>query len=201
MRPGPATPHAWCSLGVPGSASRRCSLTWRPGLRGVLVLSTAGLESESPLAFARCTVSLRPVLDRIPAPGVAGATVARAAVRSAQTDGDPTDPFLVSLGDPVVVDRVAESVPVLCLVDDAAVARSVRRTRCCSPRAGCSPTRGDVFAARDEGARLLLRPTSQLLRLRLTDDAVSALSGTLRTPRLRPHSRGLASRTGGTRSR
>ncbi len=83
---------------------------------GFRVLRTAGLEAESALAFAALHRLLRPVLsalDALPAPQ-------RRALRVAfgEEEGDGLDPFLAALGTLTLLTELADSGPVLCLVDD-----------------------------------------------------------------------------------
>ena len=83
---------------------------------GFRVLRTAGLESESALAFAALHRLLRPALDglaALPAPQ-------RRALRVAfgEEEGDRLDPFLVALGTLSLLTELGETGPVLCLVDD-----------------------------------------------------------------------------------
>ncbi|MGZ4591800.1 MAG: AAA family ATPase, partial [Actinomycetes bacterium] len=83
---------------------------------GMLVLRTAGIESESPLAFAALQRLLRPVMghvDRLPVPQ---ARALRAAFGEAEGDGDR---FLVFLAALSLLAEAAEQGPVLAVVDDA----------------------------------------------------------------------------------
>lgn len=84
---------------------------------GATVLGTAGLESESPLAFAALHRLLRPVIDRV-------ASLPEQQERAlhlafGEDHGDRIDPFLIALSTLSLLTEVAESGPVLCLVDDA----------------------------------------------------------------------------------
>jgi len=84
---------------------------------GMRVLSTHGLESEAPLAFAGLHQLLRPVLpllERLPAPQARALRVA-----FGQQDGSTEDPFLIALATLAMLSEAAETSPVLCLVDDA----------------------------------------------------------------------------------
>jgi len=84
---------------------------------GVQVLRTAGLESESPLAFAALQRLLRPVMDRVaelPAPQARALRLA-----FGEAEGEAIDPFLVALATLSLLTEASESAPVLCLVDDA----------------------------------------------------------------------------------
>jgi DNA-binding CsgD family transcriptional regulator len=81
------------------------------------VLRTAGLESESPLAFAALQRLLRPVMDLVvdlPPPQARALRVA-----FGEAEGDRIDPFLVALATLSLLTEAAESGPVLCLIDDA----------------------------------------------------------------------------------
>ncbi len=81
------------------------------------VLRTAGLESESPLAFAALQRLLRPVMDRatdLPAPQARALRLA-----FGEVEGDQIDPFLVALATLSLLTEAAEAGPVLCLIDDA----------------------------------------------------------------------------------
>jgi hypothetical protein len=82
----------------------------------VRVLRTAGLEAESTLAFAALHGLLRPVLDGLGA--VPGPQRRALRVAFGEEDGDWIDPFLVALGTLSLLTELAESGPVLCLVDD-----------------------------------------------------------------------------------
>ena len=84
---------------------------------GMQILTTQGIESESPLAFAALQRLLRPVMrhmDRLPE------TQARAlrAAFGEQADGGG-DRFLVFLAALSLLAEAAEQAPVLCLIDDA----------------------------------------------------------------------------------
>ncbi len=84
---------------------------------GVRVLRTAGLESESPLAFAALHRLLRPVMDLaadLPPPQARALRVA-----FGEVEGDQIDAFLVALATLSLLTEAAESGPVLCLIDDA----------------------------------------------------------------------------------
>jgi DNA-binding CsgD family transcriptional regulator len=81
------------------------------------LLRTAGLESESPLAFAALHRLLRPVMDLavdLPPPQARALRVA-----FGEVDGDHIDPFLVALATLSLLTEAAETGPVLCLIDDA----------------------------------------------------------------------------------
>ena len=84
---------------------------------GVRVLSTQGVESESPLAFGALHRLLRPVmrfLDRVPKPQSRALRVAFGI-----EDGDMVEPFLVGAATLSLLGESAEQCPVLCVVDDA----------------------------------------------------------------------------------
>ena len=86
------------------------------GLDGTQILTTRGIESESPLAFAALQRLLRPVMrhaDRLPEPQ---ASALRAAFGE-QTGGG--DRFLVFLATLSLLAEAAEQAPVLCVIDDA----------------------------------------------------------------------------------
>jgi DNA-binding CsgD family transcriptional regulator/tetratricopeptide (TPR) repeat protein len=81
------------------------------------VLTTQGIESESPLAFAALQRLLRPVMryaEHLPEPQVR-------ALRAAFGEGAESggDRFLVFLAALSLLAEAAESAPVLCVVDDA----------------------------------------------------------------------------------
>lgn len=84
---------------------------------GMQVLSAHGLESEAPLAFAGLHQLLRPVLpvlEGLPAPQARALRIA-----FGEEDGAADNPFLIALATLGVLSEVAESTPVLCVVDDA----------------------------------------------------------------------------------
>jgi DNA-binding CsgD family transcriptional regulator len=84
---------------------------------GMTVLHTQGIESESPLPFAALQRLLRPVmshLEHIPASQVAALRSAFGAV-----EGTATDRFVVFVAALSVLAEAAETMPVLCIVDDA----------------------------------------------------------------------------------
>ena len=86
------------------------------GLDGTQILTTRGIESESPLAFAALQRLLRPMMrhaDRLPEPQ---ASALRAAFGE-QTGGG--DRFLVFLATLSLLAEAAEQAPVLCVIDDA----------------------------------------------------------------------------------
>lgn len=84
---------------------------------GLRVLSTAGVESESPLAFSALHRLLRSVveIDRLPAPQARAVRVV-----FGLEEGPPVEPFLVGVATLSVLTEAAEQGgPLLCLVDDA----------------------------------------------------------------------------------
>jgi DNA-binding CsgD family transcriptional regulator len=85
--------------------------------RDVRVLSTAGVESESPLPFAALHRLLRPVapFDQLPPPQARALRIA-----FGLEDGPPVEPFLVGVATlSALTGASAPDRPVLCLVDDA----------------------------------------------------------------------------------
>ena len=84
---------------------------------GMLLLRTAGVETEAEFAYGGLHLLLRPVLDyieRLPGPQIA-------ALRGALglSERGSQDRFLVGLAVLSLLSEVAEDRPVLCLVDDA----------------------------------------------------------------------------------
>ena len=103
--------------GEPGVGKSALLQDARAGATGMRVLSAQGLESEAPLAFAGLHQLLRPVLsllERLPAPQARALRVA-----FGQQDGPTEDPFLVALATLTMLSEAADTMPVLCLVDDA----------------------------------------------------------------------------------
>jgi DNA-binding CsgD family transcriptional regulator len=89
--------------------------------RGMQVLRTQGIESESPLAFAALQRILRPAMryaDRLPVPQAHALRVAFGEEADAGTTGN-NERFLVFLGTLGVLAEAAEEAPVLAVVDDA----------------------------------------------------------------------------------
>ncbi len=85
--------------------------------RGAHVLRTVGLQSESAFAFAALHRLLRPVLDgatALPEPQERALRVA-----FGERAGEQLNPFLVGLATLSLLTELADSGPVLCLVDDA----------------------------------------------------------------------------------
>lgn len=139
------------------------------------VLSTAGLESESPLAFAALHRLLRPALDHLPALPEPQARALRQAF--GETEGSQIDPFLVSLATLSLFTEVAESAPVLCLVDDAQWldAASAEALLFTARRLLAEPV-ALLFAARDDGTQGFAPTDIEMVRLEgLASDAVGAL--------------------------
>jgi DNA-binding CsgD family transcriptional regulator/tetratricopeptide (TPR) repeat protein len=84
---------------------------------GMRVLRITGVESESELPFAALHLLLRPALDRIDSlPGPQAA-----ALRSALgvADASPADRLLVGLATLTLLAELADSRPLLCVIDDA----------------------------------------------------------------------------------
>jgi DNA-binding CsgD family transcriptional regulator len=85
-------------------------------VEGMRVLTTRGIESESPLAFAALQRLLRPLMQmvgRLPAPQ---ASALRAAFGEQEGSGER---FLIFLATLSLLAEAAEEGPVLCVVDDA----------------------------------------------------------------------------------
>ncbi len=84
---------------------------------GMLVLSTQGIESESPLAFAALHRLVRPVMahaNRLPGPQ------AQALRRTFGEEAEPvSDRFVIFVAVLTLLSELAEQAPVLCVVDDA----------------------------------------------------------------------------------
>ena len=104
--------------GEPGVGKSALLQDARAGAAGMRVLATQGLESEAPLAFAGLHQLLRPllqsVLERLPDPQARALRVA-----FGQQDGPTEDPFLIALATLTMLSEAAETMPVLCVVDDA----------------------------------------------------------------------------------
>jgi DNA-binding CsgD family transcriptional regulator len=102
--------------GVAGSGKSTLLTEALTGVSDMRVLRTAGVESESPLAFAALQRLLRPLrtgIDALPAPQAAAL---RAAMGEAEGDGER---FLAFLGTLSLLADAAERAPVLVVVDDA----------------------------------------------------------------------------------
>jgi DNA-binding CsgD family transcriptional regulator len=103
--------------GQPGAGKTALLADLMTRAKGMQVLRTQGIESESPLPFAALQRLLRPAmrhLDRVPARQAA-------ALRAAfgETDTQAGDRFLVFLAALSLIAEAAEESPVLCVVDDA----------------------------------------------------------------------------------
>ncbi|MGS0684275.1 AAA family ATPase [Nakamurella sp. GG22] len=84
---------------------------------GMQVLTTRGIESESPLPFAALQRLLRPVMRLVEHLPARQATALRAAF--GESDAGAGDRFLVFLATLSLLAEAAEVSPVLCVVDDA----------------------------------------------------------------------------------
>src|SRR3954451_14378186 len=144
------------------------------------VLWTAGIESESPLAFAGLHRLLRPILrllDRVPA---AHARALRLALgeHEARAEIGPSDlRFLVYAGTLSLLAESAEERPVLCVVDDAhwLDAMSTEALLFAARRLHADRI-AMLFAIREEGAHIFAGSGSpQLVVAGLDDDAADAL--------------------------
>ena len=83
---------------------------------GMRVLRGSGIESEAELPFAGLHLLLKPALDRIGAlPGPQRRALSAA---FGLGEGDAGDPFLVGMGVLSLLAELAETQPLLCLVDD-----------------------------------------------------------------------------------
>jgi DNA-binding CsgD family transcriptional regulator/tetratricopeptide (TPR) repeat protein len=115
--------EAWASrggalvlLGSPGVGKSTLLQDALERAEGMQVLSTRGIESESPLAFAALQRLLRPMMryaERLPGPQSAAL---RAAFGEQAGGGDR---FLVFLAALSLLAEAAEQSPVLCVIDDA----------------------------------------------------------------------------------
>ncbi len=104
--------------GQPGVGKSALLAEVRSRATGAQVLSTQGIESESPLAFAALQRLLQPVLDRAGELPEVQAVAVRAAFGQT-AEGGGGDRFLVFLGVLGLLSAAADETPVLCLVDDA----------------------------------------------------------------------------------
>ena len=102
--------------GVGKSALLDDLLSGRNASAGFRVLTTSGVESESPLAFSALHRLLRTAteLDRLPGPQARALRVA-----FGLEDGPPVDPFLVGVATLSVLTEAAEDGLLVCVVDDA----------------------------------------------------------------------------------
>ncbi|MFL6100109.1 MAG: ATP-binding protein [Actinomycetales bacterium] len=131
---GAATSHGGALVvrGEPGAGKTALLSDAAERANDVLVLWTQGIESESPLPFAALTRLLRPVLgqlDRIPATQAHALRVALAEPLPGKDGSSPDtavraddradDRLLVFMAVLSLLAEVAESRPVLCIVDDA----------------------------------------------------------------------------------
>lgn len=89
----------------------------RAGAQGMTVVSTSGIESEAPLAFAALQRLLQPLMSRLDAVAAPQARALRVAF--GQEAGDAGDRFLVFMGALSLLAAAAEESPVLAVVDDA----------------------------------------------------------------------------------
>ena len=139
------------------------------------VLSTAGLESESLLAFAALHRLLRPVLSHLTALPPPQSQALRQAF--GETEGEQIDPFLVSLATLSLLTEVAESTPVLCLVDDAQwLDTASAEALLFAARRLLAESVMMLFAARDDGAHTFAPSDVELIQLEgLDGEAVGAL--------------------------
>jgi DNA-binding CsgD family transcriptional regulator/tetratricopeptide (TPR) repeat protein len=90
-------------------------------MEGTQVLTTRGIESESPLPFAALQRLLRPVMShaaRLPAPQSAALRAAFGETEAGE-DAPGGDRFLVFLATLSLLAEAAEQAPVACVVDDA----------------------------------------------------------------------------------
>ncbi|WP_201263857.1 ATP-binding protein, partial [Bradyrhizobium canariense] len=102
--------------GDPGTGKTALLDDLAESCRGVALLRTQGIESESPMAFAALHRLLRPLLprlDRVPPPQAHALDIA-----FGRQDG-AVDPFLVAVATLSLITEAAEVEPVLALVDDA----------------------------------------------------------------------------------
>ena len=114
---------------------------------GMRVLQLTGIESEMELGFAALHVLLLPLLgrlDTLPVPQ-------RTALQSAfgLVNGEPPERFLVGLATLTLLSDAGNERPVLCVIDDAAVARSgvARGVHLRRPAPRCRPGRGHLRRA------------------------------------------------------
>jgi DNA-binding CsgD family transcriptional regulator len=141
---------------------------------GVRVLTTQGLESESPLAFAALHRLLRPgtgLLTRLPAPQARALRVAFGV-----EDGN-VDPFLVGAATLSLLGEAADERPVLCIVDDAHWLddASADALLFAARRLDADPV-AVLFAARDDGVRSFTAAGVEALQLEgLEPEAVRIL--------------------------
>lgn len=141
------------------------------------VLSTSGVESEAPLAFAALQRLLQPLarfLDRVPAPQARALRVALG-----EEAGDAGDRFLVFLGALSLLAEAAGESPVLAVVDDAQWLddASAAALQFVARRIGLEPV-ALLWAAREDGVNTF--DDQGLPRLRLgglgLEDATAILA-------------------------
>ena len=166
---------------------------------GARVLRTAGLEAESALPFAALHRLLRPALDaRVALPGPQQRALR---VALGEEEGDRMDPFLVALGTLSLLTELAESGPVLCLVDDLQWLDTASRDALLFvARRLLAESVAMVFAARDDGGGLFEPPADvpEMELPALTAPDVRALVEARTATRVSEHVlQALAARTGG----
>jgi DNA-binding CsgD family transcriptional regulator len=111
--------------GQPGVGKSTLLQDAREQADGMLVLSTQGIESESPLAFAALQRLLSPLMDTTETLPPVQAHALRVALGLERSDrppaavGEPSERFVVFLAVLGLLSGAAEHAPVLCLVDDA----------------------------------------------------------------------------------
>lgn len=103
--------------GQPGVGKSSLLLDARDRAEGMQILTTQGIESESPLAFAALQRLLHPVMDVSASLPAVQASALRVAF--GQEAGEAGDRFLVFLAALGLLSAAAGEAPVLCLVDDA----------------------------------------------------------------------------------
>jgi DNA-binding NarL/FixJ family response regulator len=103
--------------GQPGAGKSSLLLDARDRAEGMQILTTQGIESESPLAFAALQRLLQPVMDASADLPAVQASALRVAF--GQEAGGAGDRFLVFLATLGLLSAAADEAPVLCLVDDA----------------------------------------------------------------------------------
>jgi DNA-binding CsgD family transcriptional regulator len=103
--------------GQPGVGKSALLLDARARAEDMQILTTQGIESESPLAFAALQRLLQPVMGTIAGLPAVQAGALRAAF--GLDAGQVGDRFLVFLGALGVLSSAADQGPVLCLIDDA----------------------------------------------------------------------------------
>ncbi len=107
--------------GEPGVGKSRLLQDAIERMEGTQVLTTRGIESESPLPFAALHRLLRPVmsqLDRLPAPQAAALRAAFGDTATGEHAGGG-DRFLMFVATLSLLAEAAEHAPVACVIDDA----------------------------------------------------------------------------------